>query len=104
MTGDGDQFVGPIGQRCQMVRHVLHKACFAAASRSFEQHWETGFVGCFENTDLVADRQVIGSSMRVQMAHFRAFAASLEASVESFEFNRHVTSVLCKTVLSVPRF
>src|SRR5579872_5944211 len=81
------------------MRHVLDKARFAAPGWSFEKHWQTGFVGCFENADFVADRQVIGGLMGIEMTHFGAFAASLEASVESLEFNCHVSSVSRKAVL-----
>src|SRR5712691_1949480 len=76
-----------------MMSHVLDEAGFAAAGGPLEQHRQAGLVSGFEDLDFVADRQVVGRAMGVEVAHFGAFATALDTSVKSFQFNSHVMSI-----------
>src|SRR6516165_2740494 len=80
-----------------MMGHMFHEARLATPGRPLEEHRESSLIGGFENGYFVTDRQVIGRVVRIEMAHFSAFPAPLKACVKSFEFDRHIASVLRET-------
>ena len=80
VTGDRDQFVGAVGERRQLMRHVLDEAGLAASGRSLEQHRQARFVSGGEDFHLVANRQVERCRGGVEMAYLGPFG--LQPGVE----------------------
>src|SRR6202451_3473856 len=58
VTGNRDKFIGAVGERRQLMRHVLDEAGLAASGRPLEQQRQSRFVGGGEDFHFVANRQV----------------------------------------------
>src|SRR5689334_18039373 len=87
MTSHRDQLVGAVGQTGEPMRHVLDEARLAASGRAFEEHRKARLVSGLEDFDLVADRQIVGGVVRVEMTDLGSFG--LHPVVELSELNRH---------------
>ena len=77
---DGDQLVGAVGERRQLMRHVLDEAGLAASGGSLEQERQARFVGGGEDFHFVADRQIERCRGGVEMLYLGSF--SLQPGVE----------------------
>ena len=74
VAGDGNQFVGAVFERGELMGHVLDETGFAASGGSFEKDREAGVVGGAEDFDFIADRQVVGGVVWVEVPNLGSFA------------------------------